>query len=53
MNYGHERVLEVFYSLQMTEALAISPDFQLIQNPGYNHDRGPAKFVGVRVHADF
>jgi hypothetical protein len=53
LNYGHEPVLEVFYSLQVTKALAISPDFQLIQNPGYNHDRGPAKFVGVRVHAEF
>ena len=53
LNYGHERVLEVFYSLQVTQALAIGPDFQLIQNPGYNRDRGPAKFFGVRVHADF
>jgi len=53
LNYGPERVLEVFYSLQVTKALAISPDFQLIQNPGYNRDRGPAKFVGVRVHAEF
>jgi len=53
LNYGHERVLELFYSLQVTKALAISPDFQLIQNPGYNRDRGPAKFVGVRVHAEF
>jgi len=53
LNYGHERVLELFYSLQVTKALAISPDFQLIQNPGYNRDRGPAKFVGLRVHAEF
>ncbi|MGN8089023.1 carbohydrate porin [Ralstonia sp. 22086] len=53
LNYGHERVLELFYSLQVTKVLAISPDFQLIQNPGYNRDRGAAKFVGVRVHAEF
>jgi opacity protein-like surface antigen len=53
LNYGHERVLEVFYSLQVTQALAIGPDFQLIQNPGYNRDRGPGKFFGVRVHAEF
>ena len=31
----------------------LSPDFQLIQNPGYNRDRGPAKFYGMRVHAEF
>nr|WP_296228749.1 carbohydrate porin [Ralstonia sp. UBA689] len=53
LNYGPERVLEVFYSVQLAKGLAISPDFQLIQNPGYNRDRGPAKFIGIRAHAEF
>ncbi len=53
LNYGHERVLELFYSFQPVKGLMLSPDFQLIQNPGYNRDRGPAKFYGMRVHAEF
>jgi len=53
LNYGHERILEVFYSFQPVKGIMLSPDFQLIQNPGYNRDRGPAKFFGLRVHAEF
>lgn len=48
-----ERILEVFYSFQPVKHLWISPDFQYIQNPGYNRDRGPAKFYGVRFHTEF
>lgn len=53
LNYGHERVLEVFYSFQLFKGVTLSPDFQLIQNPGYNRDRGPAKFIGMRFHGEF
>jgi len=53
LNYGHERILEVFYSFQPVKGITLSPDFQLIQNPGYNRDRGPAKFFGIRAHAEF
>ncbi|KWR85477.1 carbohydrate porin [Cupriavidus sp. IDO] len=53
LNYGQERILEVFYSFQPVKHLWISPDFQYIQNPGYNRDRGPVKFYGVRFHAEF
>ncbi|XHO07676.1 hypothetical protein ACEQUB_p00923 (plasmid) [Ralstonia syzygii] len=53
LNYAHERILELFYSMQPVKGIMLSPDVQLIQNPGYNRDRGPAKFVGLRVHAEF
>ncbi|AZG12204.1 high affinity Mn2+ porin [Cupriavidus metallidurans] len=53
LNYGQERVLEVFYSFQPTKRLWISPDFQYIQHPGYNRDRGPVTIYGVRLHAEF
>lgn len=53
LNYGRERILEVFYSFQPVKHLWISPDFQYIQNPGYNRDRGPAKFYGMRFHTEF
>lgn len=53
LNYGSERILEVFYSFQPFKNLWISPDFQYIRNPGYNRDRGPAKFYGARFHAEF
>nr|WP_237717113.1 carbohydrate porin [Cupriavidus basilensis] len=53
LRYGPEQIVEVFYSFQPVKYLSISPDFQYIRNPGYNRDRGPAKFYGVRFHAEF
>jgi len=51
LNYGSERILEVYYSYQLTRPLAISLDYQRIQNPGFNRDRGPATLLGLRFHA--
>jgi high affinity Mn2+ porin len=28
-------------------------DYQLVVNPGYNRDRGPASIFGVRVRSQF
>jgi carbohydrate-selective porin OprB len=32
--------------------LTLGPDLQLVHNPGYNRDRAPARFVGLRMHVD-
>ncbi len=53
LRYGPEQVCEVFYSLALQRHLFVSPDFQYIRHPGYNRDRGPARFYGVRIHAQF
>ncbi len=53
LHYGPEQVFETFYSFQPISHLFVSPDFQYIRHPGYNRDRGPVKFYGVRFHADF
>ncbi|AQV92788.1 carbohydrate porin [Cupriavidus necator] len=53
LNYGPEQVFEIYYSFQPFKYLSISPDFQYVRNPGYNRDRGPAKFYGVRFHGEF
>ena len=50
LDYGHERVVEVYYRAQFGPYLQVSPDLQWITNPGYNRARGPARVVGVRVH---
>ncbi len=31
----------------------MSFNYQLVVNPAYNRDRGPANFFGTRLHADF
>jgi high affinity Mn2+ porin len=52
LNYAPERILETFYSLGVAKGAWLSLGYQYIANPGYNRDRGPANFVGFRVHAE-
>ncbi|GAA0706176.1 carbohydrate porin [Dokdonella soli] len=53
LNYGRERILEAYYRIQLLPHLQVSPDIQLIHNPGYNRDRGPARYIGLRTHLEF
>jgi hypothetical protein len=53
LDYATERIVELFYSVQLNAGLSLSPDYQYIRNPGYNRDRGPARFYGARLHAAF
>jgi carbohydrate-selective porin OprB len=53
IRYGRERVLETYYRYQPFEGVQLSGDFQHIDNPGYNGDRGPADVIGFRVHLEY
>ncbi|OOG41821.1 carbohydrate porin [Rhodanobacter sp. C06] len=53
LNYAHEEIAEVYYSYAPFAHLTLSPDFQWIRHPGYNRDRGPAAFAGLRAHVEF
>ncbi len=53
LNYGTERALETYYALNLTKFVTLTFDYQFIDNPGYNRDRGPAHFFASRLHADF
>lgn len=52
LDYEPEEIIEVYYLWQVTKWLAITPDYQFVQNPGYNRDRGPVSVFGIRVHAE-
>ncbi len=52
LNYGTESIVEIFYSFNVWKKFFISPDLQLISNPAYNKDRGPATVIGLRFHAE-
>jgi high affinity Mn2+ porin len=51
--YAPERAVEVYYALNLTKAVTMSFDYQHVENPAYNRDRGPADFIGTRLHTDF
>ncbi len=53
LSYGSERILESYYSYQISKPASVSLDLQYIQNPGYNRDRGPATLLAARLHYAF
>ena len=53
LNYGLEEVFEAYYRIQLGRYVQLSPDFQYIENPGYNRDRGPVKVYGMRLHMSY
>ncbi len=53
LNYRQERILETYYSLAVNKALALTFDYQLIANPGYNADRGAVSIFSGRLHVEF
>jgi hypothetical protein len=52
LTYRPERIIEAYYLLRASPNIAISPSVQYVANPGYNHDRGPVWFGGLRAHLD-
>ena len=52
LNYASEKIFEVFYSTHLGGRVWLSGGYQRIANPGYNRDRGPADFFGLRLHAN-
>lgn len=53
LNYAPETIAEAFYSARVMSHCWLALDVQWIRNPGYNADRGPARVISARVHAEF
>jgi high affinity Mn2+ porin len=50
---GSERLVETYYSFSLTHGVRLSLDYQFIDHPAYNRDRGPVSVFGLRFHAQF
>jgi high affinity Mn2+ porin len=50
---GPEQILETYYQAQLFPLAQLSFDYQWIDHPAYNRDRGPASVFAVRFHAQF
>jgi high affinity Mn2+ porin len=52
-----EHILEAYYDLALPAlrvgAAHVALDYQFIDNPAYNADRGPVSVLGVRLHGQF
>ncbi len=50
---GMEKIIEAYYNYSLTSSTKLSLDYQFIDNPGYNMDRGPVSLFAGRVHWQF
>lgn len=50
---GAEWIAEAYYDWQAIKGINVTLDYQLIANPAYNRDRGPANILAVRLHGAF
>ena len=53
LNYGLEHIFEVYYRVQIGRFVQVTPNFQHIDNPGYNRDRGPANIYSMRLRVAY
>ena len=53
LSYSGERILETYYKLGIAEGVNVTANYQFVDNPGYNRDRGPVSLFALRLHAEF
>jgi high affinity Mn2+ porin len=53
LNYQTERIAEMYYAWRLAPATTLTFDYQFVDNPAYNADRGPVSIFSGRLHASF
>jgi hypothetical protein len=53
LNYGTERILQTCYAYPVDKDFTVTADYQLVVNPAYNADRGPALIFSGHLHGEF
>jgi len=52
LHYGRETIVEAYYTARVYRGVFPAVDIQVVDNPGYNRDRGPAIVGSVRLHVE-
>jgi high affinity Mn2+ porin len=52
-NAGPEQILEAYYSVDLSSFAHFTADYQFINHPAYNRDRGPVSIFGLRLHVQY
>jgi high affinity Mn2+ porin len=53
LNYASEKVLETYYDCKLAKHLNGALDYQFVDNPAFNKDRGPVSVFAARLHFEF
>ncbi len=48
-----EKIVELYYKAGIIEGVALTLDYQHVENPAYDALRGPVEVFGFRVHLEF
>ncbi len=50
---GPESIVETYYSFAVLSWAKVTGDYQFVNNPAYNQQRGPVSVFALRLHAEF
>jgi high affinity Mn2+ porin len=54
LSYGYEEIAELYYAADLYRRLIwLTGDYQFVDHPAYNRDRGPVHVLGARLHVEF
>lgn len=53
LDYGPEKIVETWYSMKVNRHISVALNYQHVNNPAYNRDRGPVSIYSLRVHSEF
>ena len=48
-----EQILEAYYRIAAFSVAHVAFDYQFINHPAYNRDRGPVSIFGLQLHVRF
>jgi high affinity Mn2+ porin len=53
LSYGVEEIVETYYDFQIRRGVHAALDYQFVNHPAFNRDRGPISVIGARLHLSF
>jgi hypothetical protein len=52
-NAGQEQILEAYYNVALLDFAHFTANYQFVNHPAYNRDRGPVSGFGMRLHVQY
>ena len=53
LDYGWEKIVETYYDCAVWKTIHFALDYQFVDNPAFNRDRGPVSIFAARLHWEF
>ena len=53
LDYAREQIYELYYLYKPFAVFGLTGDFQFVNHPAYNQDRGPVMIIAGRAHLEF